>query len=267
MQTSESAAHAEVRDIELAENIDASQRVVYVDVAPGAAGVSRLLEELGALEGLSGMAAPGATRGDVSVTDALTIEGHPPVHLRRHVLAFFQGNRYLINQLVAHVIAQTPPDGDVFDLYAGVGLFAVAAGATRSGGVKAVERDRVAAADLAANSEASNAAVSVVHESVEAFLGDAVRDARRGGGPAALIVDPPRTGMSAEALDGVCRLQAARIVYVSCDVATLARDARRLVESGYALSRVDAFDMFPNTPHVETVVVFDKSQGSGRRSG
>jgi 23S rRNA (uracil1939-C5)-methyltransferase len=46
-------------------------------------------------------------------------------------------------------------------------------------------------------------------------------------------------------------------VYVSCDIATLARDARRLVDAGYALQRVDAFDLFPNTPHVETVAIFE----------
>jgi 23S rRNA (uracil1939-C5)-methyltransferase len=75
---------------------------------------------------------------------------------------------------------------------------------------------------------------------------------------ATIIVDPPRTGMSAEALDGVLALGAPRLVYVSCDIATLARDARRLVDAGYALGRVDAFDLFPNTPHVETVVVFER---------
>jgi 23S rRNA (uracil1939-C5)-methyltransferase len=74
-----------------------------------------------------------------------------------------------------------------------------------------------------------------------------------------VIVDPPRTGMSRDALDGLLRLQAARIVYVSCDVATLARDARKIVDGGYTVERIDAFDMFPNTPHVETVVVFRKS--------
>ena len=63
--------------------------------------------------------------------------------------------------------------------------------------------------------------------------------------------------MSREALDGVIRLRAPRIVYVSCDVATLARDARRLADAGYRISRIDGFDLFPNTPHVETVVVFD----------
>jgi 23S rRNA (uracil1939-C5)-methyltransferase len=61
--------------------------------------------------------------------------------------------------------------------------------------------------------------------------------------------------MSREALDGVLGLEPRRIVYVSCDVATLARDARRLVDAGYAVDRLDAFDLFPNTPHVETVAV------------
>jgi 23S rRNA (uracil1939-C5)-methyltransferase len=64
--------------------------------------------------------------------------------------------------------------------------------------------------------------------------------------------------MSRVALDGVCRCAAQRLVYVSCDVATLARDARRIVDSGYQLIEVEAFDLFPNTPHVETVAVFEK---------
>ena len=65
--------------------------------------------------------------------------------------------------------------------------------------------------------------------------------------------------MSKEALDGAIDVRAPRIVYVSCDVATLARDARRLVDAGYVLERADAFDLFPNTPHVETVAVFHMS--------
>jgi 23S rRNA (uracil1939-C5)-methyltransferase len=64
--------------------------------------------------------------------------------------------------------------------------------------------------------------------------------------------------MSREALDGVIRLSAQKIVYVSCDVATLARDSKRLVEAGYTIEQASAFDLFPNTPHVETVVVFDR---------
>jgi 23S rRNA (uracil1939-C5)-methyltransferase len=74
-----------------------------------------------------------------------------------------------------------------------------------------------------------------------------------------VIVDPPRTGMSSEAITAVLRVKAPRLIYVSCDVATLARDARKIVDAGYAIERAGAFDMFPNTPHVETVVVFAKS--------
>jgi 23S rRNA (uracil1939-C5)-methyltransferase len=57
-------------------------------------------------------------------------------------------------------------------------------------------------------------------------------------------------------IDGVIRLGSGRLIYVSCDPATLARDARRLVDAGYSIERMDAFDLFPNTPHVETVAVF-----------
>ena len=65
--------------------------------------------------------------------------------------------------------------------------------------------------------------------------------------------------MSPEALGGVVAMKPPRLIYVSCDVATLARDSRKIVDGGYAIERADAFDMFPNTPHVETVVVFNRT--------
>jgi 23S rRNA (uracil1939-C5)-methyltransferase len=75
---------------------------------------------------------------------------------------------------------------------------------------------------------------------------------------ATVLVDPPRTGMSAEACRAIASAGAPRIVYVSCDVATLARDARRFVDAGYRLAEIESFDLFPNTAHVETVVVFER---------
>ena len=72
-----------------------------------------------------------------------------------------------------------------------------------------------------------------------------------------VVADPPRAGFHPKALHALLQLAPPRIVYVSCDVATLARDARRLVDSGYQFGRAEAFDLFPNTPHVETVAVFD----------
>ena len=71
-------------------------------------------------------------------------------------------------------------------------------------------------------------------------------------------MDPPRTGMTREAVAGILAQRAARIVYVSCDVATLARDAGRLREASYRMAHLEAFDLFPGTPHVEALAVFDR---------
>src|SRR5207248_425327 len=142
--------------------------------------------------------------------------------------------------------------GDVADLYAGVGLFSVGVAVARGVRVTAIEGDRIAAGDLEANAMGSGAAVTAVHQTVEEFV------QRTGERPATVIVDPPGAGVSRDALSGAIALEPRRIVYVSCDVATLARDARRLVDAGFHVGRADAFDLFPNTPHVETVVVFDR---------
>jgi 23S rRNA (uracil1939-C5)-methyltransferase len=175
----------------------------------------------------------------------------PPITLRRHVLAFFQGNRFLLRDLVAHVSDQVPTGSRMIDLYAGGGLFALAAERVRGAVVTAVEADRVSAEDLAANVASARSAITPVYRPVEVFT----RTAQLG--TDVVLVDPPRTGMSREALRGLVQLGGRRIVYVSCDIATLARDTRLLIDAGYEIARADAFDMFPNTPHVETVVVFD----------
>ena len=78
-----------------------------------------------------------------------------------------------------------------------------------------------------------------------------------------MIVDPPRTGMSKEAVDGVLRAAPRQIVYVSCDPPTLARDARRLLDGGYTLASIRAFDLFPNTAHVESLAVFRSMRNGG----
>ncbi|HYM24001.1 MAG TPA: hypothetical protein VEU08_12370, partial [Vicinamibacterales bacterium] len=242
-----------VREVELSENVDASQRVVALDAAPPLE--ARVVERLGtsiAAGGLSGVVSGAHVHGVPFVVDRVQPGGHS-IELRRHVLAFFQGNRHLLGGLVAHVVAQLPENGTVVELYAGVGLFSVAAAVARGARVTAVEGDRVAASDLEANASASGAAIRPVHDSVERFVLRRLSDP-----PLAVVVDPPRTGLSREALDGAIDLRPRRIVYVSCDVATLARDARRIIDAGFAVSGAAAFDLFPNTPHVETVLVFDR---------
>jgi 23S rRNA (uracil1939-C5)-methyltransferase len=114
--------------------------------------------------------------------------------------------------------------------------------------VTAVEGDKLGALDLEANAVSANTGVVAVHEPVESFTRTAHLR------PDTIILDPPRTGVSREGLDGIVGLRARTIIYVSCDVATLARDSRRLIDAGYVIRRVDGFDLFPNTPHVETVV-------------
>jgi len=247
-----------VREVELSENIAGTARVVQIET-------SRPIDRR-ALEALAG--GDGLTAGPY-VTDDFG-NGDAPLVVRRHVRAFFQGNRYLIRHLVDHVVSQVPADGRVLDLYAGAGIFSITA-ARRSGAtVTAVEGDRHGAADLAYNAEreglsqadsgsrGSRGEVRTIGSDVESFLatrtGDAAFDAA--------IVDPPRTGLSPAALGGLLALAVGRIVYVSCDVATLARDARKIVDAGYGVASVQAFDMFPNTPHVETVVVFDRTLGA-----
>jgi len=74
--------------------------------------------------------------------------------------------------------------------------------------------------------------------------------------PDVVVTNPPRTGMDARAVEGLAAAAPARIAYVSCDPATLARDLRRL--AGYRLALVRAFDLFPQTAHVETVAVLER---------
>lgn len=242
-----------VREIELSENLDASERAIAL-VATGPL-PPRVADAIASTAGLTGTLLESeqfskTVAGSPYVTDALTVGG-APVKLRRHVLAFFQGNRYLLQALVDRVLDAIDPGSDVIDLYAGAGLFAVSAAIARRARVVAVEGDRLGAADLTANAAAAGADVSAVHQAVESFAAPAAADA-------IAIVDPPRTGLSRAALAAVLAIPARRLVYVSCDVATLARDARKIVDAGYTLKELEAFDLFPNTPHVETVVVFDR---------
>ena len=72
------------------------------------------------------------------------------------------------------------------------------------------------------------------------------------------MVDPPRTGLSEAAARGIVAWTPARVVYVSCDPATLARDVRRLLDAGYRLGDVRGFDLFPRTGHVEAVVTLER---------
>lgn len=239
-----------VREVEVSENVSADARVLHLEAAGPLD--PRPLTTLATAAGITGLTLGSQlVGGDPHVVDTLQIDGQA-ITLRRHVQSFFQGNRFLLGELVNRVVGHVPRGAEIVDLYAGVGLFSIAVAVSRDAHVQAVEGDRAAATDLAFNAAAHKGMVEAIPRPVESFV--------RGSDRAAdvLIIDPPRTGMSREALDRALALAARIVVYVSCDVATLARDVRRFSEAGYQLAAVDAFDLFPNTPHVEAVVKLER---------
>jgi 23S rRNA (uracil1939-C5)-methyltransferase len=242
--------------IELAENIPGDQRACHLELHAGV-DATRFAPLAPALTGLSAERTdrPGITvlAGSTTLRDVLHLGGddqEPTVRLGRDVRAFFQGNRFLLQRLVHHVADLVQP-GPVLDLYAGVGLFGLSCAATGAGPVTLVEGDLISGADLQRNAETFGGDLHVERRSVEAFLRSAPFPPN-----STVIVDPPRTGMTRDAVHGIIRLEPARVIYVSCDVATLARDARTLVDGGYELRELSAMDLFPNTAHVETIAVF-----------
>ena len=86
----------------------------------------------------------------------------------------------------------------------------------------------------------------------------AARFAEAGTQPDVIVIDPPRKGVSEEVIEAMAKMDPERIVYVSCDPATLARDVKRLQEKGYRAQKAHAFDLFPRCAHVESVVLLTK---------
>lgn len=160
--------------------------------------------------------------------------------------AFFQINRWLLDALVDRVTANQ--NGAIaWDLFAGVGLFArrLASSFQR---VIAVESAPAATAALAHNLSGTSALA--VKSDTLAFLKRNLRGPR----PDLIIADPPRTGLGSDVCAALAEIAAPAMVYVSCDPATLARDLRALLASGYAIQSVTLADLFPQTFHLETVV-------------
>ena len=267
-----------VLGVELSENMGADQRALHFDLgeagSPGRQdrrshveggrrrsrnGLSDALERTVSAAGLTGCTARGSDTsgylaGDPIVSDSMAaLTGGRAVQgtLRRHPEAFFQANRFLVGALVQAVI-DAVGEGPAVDLYAGVGLFSVSLAAMGRGAITAVEGDPVSSRDLLRNAAPYYDQLRVRHGSVESYL------ARPEPAPATVIVDPPRTGMSKEAAGMIAHAGAGRIIYVSCDAPTMARDARLLVDGGYRLESLRGFDLFPNTPHVETVGIFNE---------
>jgi tRNA/tmRNA/rRNA uracil-C5-methylase (TrmA/RlmC/RlmD family) len=141
------------------------------------------------------------------------------------------------------------------DLYAGVGLFAglLAQDVGAAGEVIAVESSKVAAADAEVNLADLPQARVVCSGVAEVLTRGAVLE--QGATAALVVLDPPRVGAGAKVVAGVAALRPRAIAYVACDPAALARDLRTFADAGYALVSLRAFDLFPQTHHVECVAI------------
>jgi 23S rRNA (uracil1939-C5)-methyltransferase len=164
--------------------------------------------------------------------------------------SFFQVNTAMAEKMVSYLLETLPldPGSNLLDLYCGVGLFS-AFFAGRCAQVVGVESSGAACADFAANLDE--------FENVSLYEGEAgqVLPGLEGHFEVALV-DPPRAGLERSALDALLRLAPETLVYISCDPATLARDAKRLLAGGYGLEEVTPFDLFPQTYHIESISIF-----------
>ena len=165
--------------------------------------------------------------------------------------AFFQTNVAAAELLVRLVLEAVPADVPVLDLYAGAGLFALTL-AKRGHTVTAVEESREAVADGQASQRLNHIPEGRCRW-IAAPVEASVKKLRAAG---AVILDPPREGCAPGVLDRVFGERAPLMaVYVSCNPETLGRDLRAVVQHGYRVESVQPVDMFPHTPHIETVVL------------
>jgi 23S rRNA (uracil1939-C5)-methyltransferase len=159
--------------------------------------------------------------------------------------SFFQTNRYQVDTL-ARVVTAAGSGRAALDLYAGVGLFTLPL-ARKFDQVLAVESSPNSFSDLRLNVPAN---VKCIRATTERFLFE------RGPklAPDLVVVDPPRAGLGEKAAAALGRMSVSRVTYVSCDPATLSRDLRLLLESGFRVEQAHLVDMFPQTFHMETVL-------------
>ena len=178
---------------------------------------------------------------------------------RLSVPSFYQVNRVQAERLYAKAIEFADLTGQetVLDLYCGAGTITLALSdhAKKVLGAEIVPEAIDDARENAARNGVKNA---------EFFCGDASdvakKLARENLRPDVITVDPPRKGLAADVVESIAEMQPGRVVYVSCDSATMARDVKRLADLGYTAQRACAVDMFPRADHIETVCLLSKLQ-------
>ncbi len=170
--------------------------------------------------------------------------------------AFYQINPPQAERLYKKAVEYAAPEGKtVLDMYCGAGTISLflAKSAKRVIGAEIIPEAVENARENARRNGIENAEFicADASEAAERFLREGVR-------PESIVVDPPRKGMDEAAVRALCGMAPERIVYVSCNPATLARDITVFASCGYALARAEAVDMFPRTAHIETVCLLSK---------
>ena len=197
--------------------------------------------------------------GDGTITDMLC-----GLQFRLSAPAFYQVNHAQAERLYEKAVQLTGLTGNetVLDLYCGTGTITLclARHAKKAIGVEIVPQ--------AIEDAKFNAAQNGM-ENAEFFCMDAGQAAKmladRRTRPDVIVVDPPRKGVSADVIEAISAMAPQRVVYVSCDPATLARDLKLLTAAGYTLRTAEAFDLFPRCAHVETVVLLSKGEVDSKK--
>jgi len=173
-------------------------------------------------------------------------------YFRVSAASFFQINTGMTEKIINHLLSSLNilPTTNLLDVYCGVGLFSAFL-APKCKRVIGVESAESACDDFIVNLDE--------FDNVDLYQGraeDVIPNLEIK--PDMVLVDPPRAGLEHGAMDGILRLTPQTFVYVSCDPSTLARDAARLINSGYRLRDVTPFDLFPQTQHIESISIFEK---------
>ena len=173
-------------------------------------------------------------------------------YFRVSAASFFQINTGMTEKIINHLLSNLNilPTTNLLDVYCGVGLFSAFL-APKCKRVIGVESAESACDDFIVNLDE--------FDNVDLYQGraeDVIPNLEIK--PDMVLVDPPRAGLEHGAMDGILRLTPQTFVYVSCDPSTLARDAARLINSGYRLRDVTPFDLFPQTQHIESISIFEK---------
>jgi len=173
-------------------------------------------------------------------------------HFQVSARSFFQVNQGVAEKMIQFLLEnlKLSTDEHVLELYSGVGLFSAFL-AEQVSHLTAVESSGSACYDFAMNLDEFDNVTLYEAEAEDVLPSIDIH-------PSILVMDPPRAGLKPAVHDAIAKLNPTQIAYISCDPATLARDLKKIIHNGYELGSATPFDLFPQTAHVETVVLMSR---------